>query len=135
MTILLEDSNTSEISNNYCTTLPHKVKVNLLGWKWIDKKFYIIWMYLLCFKLVDTAFLLCGAELTILMYSSESSRSLYMQVCGPCTFQLIILAQLYTRTRLPSVIVAVYYNDLYVCPTKSKTQYLQMLNIIIDTSI
>ncbi len=30
-------------------------------WKWIDIKR----MYLLCFKFVDTAFLLCGAELLI----------------------------------------------------------------------
>ncbi len=35
---------------------------NLLVWKWIDKKFDIKWMYLLCFKLEDTAFLLSGAE-------------------------------------------------------------------------
>ncbi len=31
---------------------------NLLVWKWIDKKFDIKWMNLLCFTFVDTAFLL-----------------------------------------------------------------------------
>ncbi len=34
-----------------------------LVWKWIEEKFDIKWMYLLCFIFVDTAFLLCGAEL------------------------------------------------------------------------
>ncbi len=33
--------------------------INLLVWKWIDKKIYIKWMYLLCFTFVDTAVLLC----------------------------------------------------------------------------
>ena len=36
-----------------------------LVWKWIGEKFDIKWMYLLCFIFVDTAFLLCGAELQI----------------------------------------------------------------------
>ncbi len=34
-----------------------------LVWKWIDKKLDIIWMHLLRFIFVDTAFSLCGAEL------------------------------------------------------------------------
>ncbi len=34
---------------------------NFLVWKWIDKKFDIKWMYLLCFLFVDIGFLLCGA--------------------------------------------------------------------------
>ena len=41
--------------SNMCT-------YNLFVWKWIDEKFDIKWMYLLCFIFVDTAFLLCGAE-------------------------------------------------------------------------
>ncbi len=32
---------------------------------WIDEKFDIKWMYLVCFILVDTEFLLCGAEMHI----------------------------------------------------------------------
>ncbi len=32
-------------------------------WKWIEEKFDIQWMYLLCFIFVDTAFFLCGADL------------------------------------------------------------------------
>ncbi len=40
--------------SNICT-------YNLLVWKWIDEKFDIQWMYLLCFIFVDTAFLLCMA--------------------------------------------------------------------------
>ncbi len=39
------------------------ITYNLLVWKWIDEKFDIKWMYLLCFIFVDTAFLLCGAEI------------------------------------------------------------------------
>ena len=35
----------------------------LLAWKWIGEKFDIKWKYLLCFISVDTAFLLCGADL------------------------------------------------------------------------
>ncbi len=36
---------------------------NLLVWKWINNKFDMKWMYLLCFIFVDTAFLLCGAAI------------------------------------------------------------------------
>ncbi len=43
--------------SNICT-------YNLFEWKWIDEKFDIKWMYLLCFILfVDTAFLLCGVDI------------------------------------------------------------------------
>ena len=50
---------------------------NLLVWKWIDKKFEMKWMYLLCFQFVDTAFLLCGAEL---FWNQEDLKALiYVQ--------------------------------------------------------
>ena len=39
--------------------------IQLLAWKWIDEKFDIKWMYLLCFIFVDTAFLLCGADILL----------------------------------------------------------------------
>ena len=46
---------------------------NLLVWKWIDEKFDIKWMYLLCFIFVDSAFLLGGVAL---FWSSSVSRRL-----------------------------------------------------------
>ncbi len=36
---------------------------DLLAWKWIDEKFDVLWKYLLCFIVVHTAFLLCGADM------------------------------------------------------------------------
>ncbi len=39
------------------------VRITFLALKWIDEKFNIEWVYLLCF--IDTAFLLCGAELNL----------------------------------------------------------------------
>ena len=45
------------------STISYICKYNLLVWTWIDKKFNIKWMYLPCFIFVDTAFLLCEAEL------------------------------------------------------------------------
>ncbi len=45
------------------STLPNIYTYNILLWKWIDEKFEIKWMYLLCFMFVDTAFLLCEAVL------------------------------------------------------------------------
>ncbi len=36
------------------------IQYNLWIWKWIDKKFDITWMYLLCFIFVDTAFYFVG---------------------------------------------------------------------------
>ncbi len=41
----------------------HICTYNLLVWKWIDEKFDIKWMYLLCFVFVDTPFLLCRADI------------------------------------------------------------------------
>ncbi len=45
------------------STVSNIRKYNLLAWKWIDKKFDIKWMYLLCFIFVDAAFLLGESEL------------------------------------------------------------------------
>ncbi len=41
------------------------IQHNLLVWKWIDEEFDIKWMYLLYFIFVDTAFLLCGADMRL----------------------------------------------------------------------
>ena len=46
------------------STISNTCTYNLLAWKRIAEKFDIKWMYLLNFIFVDTAFLLCGAELT-----------------------------------------------------------------------
>ena len=47
------------------STISNIYTYNPLVWKWIDEKFDIKWMYLLCFIFVDTAFLLCGADMDI----------------------------------------------------------------------
>ena len=41
---------------------------NILIWKWIDKKLDIKWLFLLCFKFVDTACLFCEADLSTDLY-------------------------------------------------------------------
>ncbi len=46
------------------STISNICTYNLLVWNWIDDKFDIKWMYLLCFIFVDTALLLCGADLS-----------------------------------------------------------------------
>ena len=51
------------------------------SWKWIDEKFDIKWIYLLCFIFVDTAFLLCGAEiLAHTVITDNSIRSVVQSV-------------------------------------------------------
>ena len=50
---------------------------NLLVWKWIDEKFDIKWMYLLCFIFVDTAFLLCGTDQASVAFMRHHYKSVY----------------------------------------------------------
>ena len=44
-------------------TISNTCTYNLLVWKWFDDKIDIKWIYLLYFIIVDTAFLLCVADL------------------------------------------------------------------------
>ena len=47
---------------------------NFLAWKWFEEKVDIKWMYLLCFKFVDTAFLLCVGQDLLLLEEVVFSR-------------------------------------------------------------
>ena len=66
---------------------------NLLVWKWIDEKFDIRQMYLLCFILVDTAFLLCGADI---MYSVHV-RNVHHQTLFDIYVFVLLLCSLCTK--------------------------------------
>ncbi len=52
---------------------------NLLVWKWIDEKFDIKWMHLLCFIFVYTVFLLCAAALEF--HNHHKSDTLLDHAC------------------------------------------------------
>ncbi len=60
------------------STISHIRTYNHFVWKWIDEKFDIKWMYLLCFIFVDTAFLLRVADVSQHDFNEEHCGKLIL---------------------------------------------------------
>ncbi len=90
------------------------VMSNLLVWKWIDQKFDIKWMYLLCFIFVDTAFLLCGADISQISYTA-----LLLRLC-------IALCWYYDNKQLYWMIPQVLHlkKSYEIQPTRTEWQFV-----------